>query len=631
MLQILGDKLKGMVTWTIVLLIAIIFVFLGLNDYFSFSDQSVIVKVNGQKIMRKTVESLYERFAAQKNTVDAEALKKQVINTLIRRAALLSQVQALGLETSDEQVVGMLLKIPAFQVDGEFSKDQYQKALAQMAYTDASFRKELAEDIRLGQFEQGILQSSFSTPQALERIVALVEQKRDVGYLQLPANHYRKTTPINEQEIADFYEKNKQNFISPEEVSLEYVQLSLDPFIKKIVLSSEEVSDYYNEHQSDYTLPERVHARHLLISVPAGHEPKVEKEARDRVEGLLKQLKDGADFSVLAKRWSADLGSAKKGGDLGWMTRGQMVPAFEEAAFHLKPGAYSEPVRTDFGYHIIQVVAHKNPEVRPLVAVSPAITEQLSFQRAQAQFEKAKETLERLALEQQDTSTLLPIATALGLRVQQTALFSAEGGGEGVAGDPMVQKVAFSEAFMKEGFSTQPVLLSDQSMLLMRLKQHNLARQQTLAEAHKTVREQVLHTKMQVRLQAFSDSFVKRVQGGENPAVLAKEQGLVWHTKRNVSRQASLQNEVLSAGFQLSPLDPGQKLRIGKFVLQDGSYGLLVLYKVVPGQWSGLEASAQQVYNRSLTDISGQMDYIATISHVLGSASIQWLDGSAPQ
>ncbi len=632
MLQILGDKLKGMVTWTIVLLIAVVFVFLGLNDYFSSSEQSVIAKVNGQKIMRKTVESLYERFAAQQNTtVDAEALKKQVVNTLIRRAALLSEVQALELETSDEQVVEMLFKIPAFQVEGEFSKDQYQKVLAQMGYTDASFRKELAENGRLGQFEQGIVQSSFSTPQALQRIVALVEQKRDVGYLQLPANHYRKKTPVNEQEIDDFYEKNKQNFISPEAVSLEYVRLSLDPFIKKIVLSSEEISDYYKEHQSDYTLPERVHARHLLISVPPGHDPKVEKEAMDRVEGLLKQLKGGADFSALAKRWSADSGSAKKGGDLGWMTKGQMVPSFEEAAFHLKPGAYSEAIRTDFGYHIIQVVAHKNPEVRSLVAVAPAITEQLSFQRAQEQFEKTKETLEKLALEQQDTSTLLPIATDLGLQVQQTALFSAVGDGEGVIADPMVRKVAFSEAFIKQGFSAQPVLLSDQSIVVMRLKQHNPAHQQTLAEAQKTVREQVLNAKMQARLQAFSDSFVKRVQGGENPAVLAKEQGLVWHTKKNVSRQAGLQNELLSAGFQLSPLDPGEKLKIGKFVLQDGSYGLLVLYKVVPGQWSGLEPSAQQAYNSSLTDISGTMDYITTIGHVLGSATIQWLGGSIPQ
>ncbi len=406
----------------------------------------------------------------------------------------------------------------------------------------------------------------------------------------------------------------------------------MDPFIKKVVLSSEEVSDYYKEHQSDYTLPERVHARHLLISVPAGQDdPKVEKEAMDRVEGLLKQLKGGADFSALAKRWSADLGSAKKGGDLGWMTRGQMVPSFEEAAFGLKPGSYSQAIRTDFGYHIIQVVAHKNPEVRPLAAVAPAITEQLSFQRAQAQFEKAKETLEKLALEQQDTTTLLPIATALELPVQQTGLFSATGDGEGVIADPMVQKVAFSEAFMKQGFSTQPVLLSDQSILVMRLKQHNPARQQTLAEAGKTVREQVLNEKMQARLQAFADSFVKRVQGGESPAVLAKEQGVVWHTKKDVTRQAGLQSEILSAGFQLSPLDPGEKLKIGKFVLHDGSYGLLVLYKVVPGQWSGLEASAQQAYNRSLTDISGQMDYIATIGHVLGSSTIQWLGGSTSQ
>ncbi len=626
MLQILGDKLKGVVTWAIVLLIAIVFVFLGLNDYFAFSDQSVVAKVNGQKITRKAVDALYERFAAQQGLGgNAEAIKQQVLGTLVRRTALLSKTEDLGFATSDEQLVKMLLKMPVFQVEGQFSKEQYQKVLSQEAYTDASFRKELAQDARLGQFEQGLLQTSFSTPAAVENIVSIAEQKRDIGYLQLPAHYYRKTVSVGEQEIADFYEKNKQTFINPEQVSLEYVQLALDDLLKKVSVSSEEVSQYYQDHQSDYTLPERVHARHLLISVPKDADVAVATKAKERAEDLIKRLKKGEDFSTLAKRWSEDPGSAKKGGDLGWFSRGQMVPAFEEVAFSLKAGAYSDIIRTDFGYHIIQLIAHKDPEVRSLALVEPAIKEQLTFQKGQEDFEKAKVSLETFVLEQNDSLELPTLAKELGLAVHQTELASAEGA-KGLLADPLLAKVVFSEDFLKQGFSTHPILLSDQSVVVARLKKHQPASQQTLLEASKAIKQQVIDSKVQAHIQAFSDDFMKEVNAGKNPDILAKAQGFAWHIKKNVSRHQSVNDEIIASAFQLSPPESHQKSKIGKFILSDGSYVLLALYKVVPGVWS---TKAKEYYSRALTDISGQMDYMTTIADILESSDIHWSKGSA--
>jgi peptidyl-prolyl cis-trans isomerase D len=174
-----------------------------------------------------------------------------------------------------------------------------------------------------------------------------------------------------------------------------------------IQVTDAQVQDYYNAHKDEYRTPERVHARHMLLSTankPKDEVPKIQAQA----EALLKQIKGGADFADTAKKNSQDPGSAQKGGDLGWVSRGQMVKNFEDAVFTLKPNEISNVVTTEYGFHIIQVLEKQPAHLQTLDEVKPAIVATLKNQsvfdrmqeltdKARAELAKAPQTAQQIA------------------------------------------------------------------------------------------------------------------------------------------------------------------------------------------------------------------------------------------
>ncbi len=252
MLEILRAKAQGAVAWIIVLFIGVAFAFFGLGDYFSGrGNREVAAKIDGQKVTWQAVDNIYKRVAPQYgNQVDEGALKNQILMQLIRRIALIKQIKTAGFRVGDEQVAELLVNIPAFQVDGQFSKEQYLKILGEANYTEIAFRQELSQDALLGQLEQGINQSSFTTPIELENTVGLVDQKRDFGYTIVGANQYKKDIKVSEEQIKNYYEQHKASLVKPEEVVVEYITLSLSNLTAQIKPSKEEVLAFYDEHQA---------------------------------------------------------------------------------------------------------------------------------------------------------------------------------------------------------------------------------------------------------------------------------------------------------------------------------------------------------------------------------------------
>ena len=140
-----------------------------------------------------------------------------------------------------------------------------------------------------------------------------------------------------------------------------------DLVVGPIEPTDQELSAYLEDHREDYDTPEEVHARHILIRVPEGASEAEIAQAKKQIEDIKKELENGADFAELAKKYSQDPGSAPNGGDLGFFSRGRMVQEFEDAAFSLEPGQLSDPVRTQFGFHLIKV-EEKKPAQHPELA-----------------------------------------------------------------------------------------------------------------------------------------------------------------------------------------------------------------------------------------------------------------------
>ncbi len=160
-----------------------------------------------------------------------------------------------------------------------------------------------------------------------------------------------------------------------------------DEIASKVAVKPEQVTDFYAKNPDQFKQGESVRASHILISVPKGADAATKAQARDKAEQVVKEVKGGGDFAALAKQHSADPGSAAKGGDLGFFQQGQMVGPFNDAAFSLAPGAISDLVETDFGFHIIKVAEKKEGRTIPLEEVRPQVEQYLERLNRQEQTE----------------------------------------------------------------------------------------------------------------------------------------------------------------------------------------------------------------------------------------------------
>lgn len=648
MLDKMRENSKGLLSWAIVILIGLTFAMWGVSDYFSGSfGRKYAAKVNGEKLSWHEVELNYERARRQKGAsgLSERDLKEQIRLSLIQRAALLSNVRFLGFQVGETQLAETLVQLPVFHEDGKFSKEHYLEVLNSNGYTDAAFRKELEQDILLDQLAQGLTQTNFSLPSEVAKVVELVDEKRNFGYLILNQDKFRTGIEISNDELKNYYEKHKNDFVIPESVSVEYLELSLDQMAKQQKISEAELKDFYKEHLASYSAPERVRARHILISVPnhtqdneKTNSAKNEEEAKTeaKIQDLLKKINSGEDFSLLAKEHSEDKGSAKNGGDLGWFTKGQMVPAFDKAVFALnKPKEVVGPIRTQFGFHLIQLIEHKPAETRGFNEVHDLVLEQMQREKALPVFIEQSEALSKLAFEK--NSSLNPIAEELGLKIKETGFFSRKSDpysnlddnsseSSKITENPFVIATAFSDGVFKQKNNSEPIQVGEYDLVVLRLKENKPAVQKTFEETSKKIHEVLMVERSKDKVKELAESIKLRIREGESPAKMASNLNLAWNEKTDVTRQnsdKSLNKDIVTAVFKFPRALQSDKEPLKAFVLPNGDYAIVVLHKVIPGNIADVDSSMQNAYRRSVRDEIAQLEFNLYANQVLNEARIE--------
>src|SRR5258707_15719431 len=173
----------------------------------------------------------------------------------------------------------------------------------------------------------------------------------------------------------------------PEKRKIKYALFDTAKVQGQVQVTHDDLQAYYNQHRDQYRTPEQVKVSHILIKTPLpGPDGKVDEkgvtEAQHRAEDLLRQIKGGAKFEDLAKKYSEDPGSAKEGGSLGWIGKGRTVPEFEKAAFSLPKGQMSDLVKSSYGFHIIRVDDKQDAHMKTLNEVKDQIEPLLKHQKA---------------------------------------------------------------------------------------------------------------------------------------------------------------------------------------------------------------------------------------------------------
>ena len=362
---------------------------------------------------------------------------------LVQRAILKHEADRLHLQVSDEDLKRELQTGPFAQYlfpGGQYIGDDAYMNFVQSAFqtSRAEFESQVKSDMELNRLQALITGGVTVSDNAVREAYKVQGTKVKFDYAVISADDVRKSVNPTDAQLQDFFKQNATRYATaiPETRVIQYV--AFDPSNLpggKPQVSDADVQAFYNAHQEQYQVKEQVKVRHILISVPQGADAKTEAAAKAKAEDILKQIKAGGNFAELASKNSDDPGSKTQGGELGWLDRGKTVPEFDKAAFTLAPGQTSDLIRTQFGFHILQVEDKKTAHLRPLSEVKGEIVPVLEQQKSGA----AMQTFASQIAADAKKGGLEKAAAAHGLHVVTTDYLAKDGVIAGLAdGAPLL-------------------------------------------------------------------------------------------------------------------------------------------------------------------------------------------------
>jgi peptidyl-prolyl cis-trans isomerase D len=385
------------------------------------------------------VQQLAQRQLQQQHLPDflLPYMSQRAGQILVQRAILKHEADRMNLQVSDEDLRRELQTGPFAQYlfpNGNYIGDDAYINFVQSAFqtTRSDFESQVKSDMELNRLQALVTGGVTVSDNAVREAYRTEGAKVKFDYAVLSADDLSKTINPSDADLQAFFKTNATRYATaiPETRKIQYAAFDASNLPGgKPQVSDAEVQSYYNAHQDQYQVKEQVKVRHILIAVPAGADSKTDAAAKAKAEDLLKQIKSGGNFAELASKNSDDPGSKTQGGELGWLDRGKTVPEFDKAAFSLAPGQTSDVIKTQFGYHILQVEDKKTAHLKTLAEVKPEIVPLLEQQKAGA----AEQTFASALASDAKKNGLDKAAAAKGLHVVTTDYLAKDGVVSGLA------------------------------------------------------------------------------------------------------------------------------------------------------------------------------------------------------
>jgi peptidyl-prolyl cis-trans isomerase D len=628
MLQSIRDKTSGWIAYLIIGLISIPFALWGINSYLGGGEQQPAAVVNGVEITPRQLDYAYARYRERLASVfggnlpsafdDEVILKEQVLTQLIEEQVLLSYVQHQGFRVGDEKLFENIQSMPTFQLDGQFSKELYQNQLASQGYQPALFEQELRQSTEMEQLNQAISSTAFTVPSQIDAFQRLQNQSRKIRTLTIE-NPVDLMT-VSDQEIEEYYSQQAALYMEPAMVKVDYVQLSLDSIKQGIDVIEDQILQRYDQLADQLTTAEIRTASHILLSVKNDASEELVEQTRQKIVDLKTRIDNGESFSTIAMEFSQDPGSATEGGDLGEVERGMMVKPFESVLFALEEGQISDPVKTQFGWHIIKLEKIFGPETPSFDMARVEIEQEIKMELAESRIYDLVENLANIGYEQPDS--LLPAADQLELKIKTTDFFSRNKG-EGLADDAKFRQAAFSDEVLNQNRNSETIELSDNRVVMMHLNTLQPAKQKPL----ESVRAELVDTLKKKKGRAQAETDGKKLLGelnqGKTLDDVAQIAGIklldIGFTKRTSS---TLDSDVLNVAFTMTkPINNPVYEGITEV---DGDYTIIELSEVrIDVLAESDEAQVSQKKElKSLTDATANYEYQAMIKSLAEKADI---------
>jgi len=630
MLQTIRERAQGWIAWAIVILISIPFALWGIQSYLGVGSEPVVAKVNGIEITEREFEQRYHQVrtrlrdqlgaAFRPELFDDRVMRPQVLEQIIEETLLLQVSREMGLRASDAELRTAIMSNPAFQRDGRFARDAYERMLQLQGLSQVQYEEGLRQRIVGSQLERALVASELVTERELRETLRLDRQQRDLSYVRVPKADFLSDEPISEEEIVAYYRANQDRFQVPERVRVQYLVLDANAVEPAPSLDEEALRAAYEADLDRFRRSEQRSVRHILVRLAPDADARSEADAKARLQALRERILAGEPFAEVAREASEDPGSAQQGGDLGTFERGLMDPAFDQATFVLERGVLSEPVRSAFGYHLIEVTAIDEAEVRPFEEVRDELLAEAGRRGAEGLFFEWAERLATLAYESPDS--LEPAAEALGLELQ-TSDWLDRSGGDGFFANRRVIAAAFSDEVLRQGLNSD--LIEPEPQVLQAIALRVAEHEEAAARPLDAVREEIVRTLRAERAaaaaQRLADDVVERLRAGESLAGAAAQYAV---TQAGVVGRdaAQIPEPIRSLAFTL-PRPAEGAVSAGGRALPDGDAVVVVVSQVVDGDLDTLDPAARGQQARELAQRTGSAHFDDLLQDLQRRAKIE--------
>ncbi|TLY47501.1 MAG: peptidylprolyl isomerase [Gammaproteobacteria bacterium] len=586
MLQTLHDRFSGIIAKIILGIIVVVFGgFFGIQSYMNPHSDTYVAQVDGKEVSPEQFRDAWNRYRGQMQqmmgaqfdaaTFDTPERKREVLDQLVNDQLLANANEKLGVVVPATQIRDVIVNYPAFQNDGKFDKDRYRMLLQASGLTPGGFEENIRKDLATRQLTAQLAQSSVVTDAQINAYLRLRDQTRDFSFFKLerPATDGIK--------IAD----------ADIDAYLEYVELDAAAMQADVVPDEAALKQRYEEGKARFTAPEQRLASHILVKVEKNANADAQKSALEKAKAVAAEAKAGKDFAALAKEKSEDLGSKAQGGDLGWIEKGLLDPAFETALYAMKKGDVSDPVLSPEGFHIINLRDVREGKVKSFEEVKAELSkEYLETERER----RYSDISGRLTDAVYKDPSLEAAAKALSLPLQKTALFSRTGG-EGIAKDPKVVKAAFSNGVLTEGSTSDPIELSPNHIVIVHLDQHEASQPKPLDAVREDIRKKLVDQQIAKQAKEQADTLYARLQKGETVEQIAAVAKAKVETQTGVGRNAAnVDGRIVAEAFKLARPAAADKPITALVALAGDAYALVALTAVKDADPAKLDAKTRE-------------------------------------
>jgi len=636
MLMSIRDRASGFFAWVIVILLIIPFALWGIQEYLGGGTAVNVAIVNDLEISRNMLNTQVDsELRGKKERPEGKALvayRKQTLEKMIQEELIYQAAVKQGFRVNEAVIAQQIKSNSAFFVDGKFDQARYEDLLRYNGLSPSGYQSRLARDMLTQQYVGSILASSFVTSSEIDHLLEQQGRKLDLAYMEVPFKKYKDEVKVTDEQVSVYYNERKRNFMTPEKIKLDYLLLSPKDIESEIKHTDAQLLQFYLDNKDSFITPDQRQVAHILFEVAddkdAGSVVKAEQQANEVYEMLQK----GETFDQLAKKYSADAGSASNGGDIGMLEAGTLDKAFEDVAAKLKKGEYSKPVKTAFGYHIVKVLDIKLGENKPFEEVKSDIESKFKKQQAESLFYDRKEALYNQTYENPDS---LEIASeALGIKIKTSAWFTRAGLPKD---DALSDSKVISAAFQGDVFAAGDVAKSLNSKLIeitskdkkrlnsvvvVRLSDYQASQQQAIDTVKAEIIKTLATKTARKAMDADVNTYLAQVREKGSLEMLAKDKSLMYADLSFVGRVGSKHDSLmLSAAFK-APKPEKDKINYTSATTSKGNAVIIAIKGLQKGKVSA-DDPARPFMNQFMQRMLSSDELSAFVKELKSQADIK--------